>query len=148
MARITHERTINAPLELVFQAIGSAEEFAKVIPDVVKIEFLSNVHSGVGTKFRETRIMKGKEAATELEVTEYVENERIRLVSDTFGTIWDSVFTVSHEGDATKLTLTMDAEPQSLTAKLSLPMMKGMISKALEQDMDTVKMHCEAAAAD
>ena len=57
--------------------------------------FLSEVRTGVGTRFRETRLMHGKERSTELEVTEYVENERVRMVADTDGTVWDSVFVVS-----------------------------------------------------
>ena len=42
------------------------------MPDVVKIEMLSDTTSGVGTRFLETRLMRGKEATTELEVTEYL----------------------------------------------------------------------------
>ena len=32
-----------------------------------------SLHSGIGARFRETRMTKGVEASTELEVTEYVE---------------------------------------------------------------------------
>ncbi len=38
--------------------------------------------------------MDGKEAATELEVTEYVKNDRIRFAADSHRTVWDSLFTV------------------------------------------------------
>jgi hypothetical protein len=88
--------------------------------------------------------MKGREAATELEVTEYVENERIRLVADSHGTLRDSIFVVASAGRRTELTLTMDANAYKLLPKLMYPMIKGMVKKAVEQDMDSVKTFCEA----
>lgn len=94
MAATTVIRTINAPLDLVFQTVADIRNFSKAVPHIVNAEFLSDVESGVGTRFRETRLMRGKEATTELEVTEYSENEHIRIVADAGGTIWDSLFTV------------------------------------------------------
>ena len=43
------------------------------------------------------------EATTELEVTEYVENDHVRMVADSHGTIWDTVFSVKEQtgGDGT-----------------------------------------------
>lgn len=87
--------------------------------------------------------MRGREATTELEVTEFVENEHIRIVSDTHGTIWDSVFAVNQVDGQTGLTLTMEARPYKFLPKLITPMMQGMLQKALERDMDAVKAHCE-----
>ncbi|MHC4817139.1 MAG: SRPBCC family protein, partial [Planctomycetota bacterium] len=94
MGRTTVSRTIEAPIETVFDTVAHIENFSKAIPDIVNVEFLSDVRSGVGTHFRETRRMRGKEVSVELAVTEYVENDHIRIVSDTHGTVWDTVFTV------------------------------------------------------
>ena len=81
MSRITVTRTIDAPIDLVFQTVADERRLSQALPHIVKVEFLSDVKAGVGTRFRETRLMNGKEATTELEVTEFVENERVRLVS-------------------------------------------------------------------
>jgi len=143
MTRTNVTRTIDAPVELVFKTIADINEFSKAIPDIVKVEFLSDAKSGVGTRFRETRIMKGKEAATELEVTEYEDNQRIRIVADTGGTIWDSVFTVAENNGGTELTLVMEARPHTLIAKLTTPLISGMVKKAIENDMNAVKNFCE-----
>jgi hypothetical protein len=87
--------------------------------------------------------MRGKEESTELEVTEYVENDRIRIVADAHGTVWDTVFTVKTIDGQTRLEMVMDAKAQKLTSKLMNPMMKGFLQKALEKDMDAVKTYCE-----
>jgi hypothetical protein len=87
--------------------------------------------------------MRGREASTELEVTEYVPDERVRLVSDAGGTIWDTVFTVQADGAGTELSMVMDARPYKLTARVVNPMISRMLTKALEADMDAVKAYCE-----
>ena len=143
MSRVTVTRSIDAPVGRVFETVAKVEGFAEAVPDILEVEFLSDTKSGVGTRFRETRLMRGKKAATELEVTEYDEDQRVRLISDTGGTVWDSVFTVRPEGDGTLLELTMEARPYTLLARLTTPLFKGMITKALVADMDAVKAHCE-----
>ena len=88
MSRTTVRRTIDAPADFVFRTVAEIDNYSKAIPHIVNVEFLSDVRSGVGSRFRETRLMMGREASTILEVTEYVENERVRIVSDEGGTIW------------------------------------------------------------
>ena len=143
MSQWTVNRRIAAPVEKVFDTISSIENFSKAVPDIVEVEMLSDVTSGVGTRFRETRLMGKRKASTVLEVTEYLQNERIRLVSDAGGTIWDSVFTVKPVDGETELTLVMEARPHKFLARLMNPLIKGMLTKALEKDMDCVKQYCE-----
>ena len=88
--------------------------------------------------------MKGKESTTELEITEFVDNDRVRMVADSHGTIWDTVFTVKPAGEGTDLELTMDARAYKLLPKIMNPLIKGMIQKAVERDMDAVKAWCES----
>ena len=143
MKPITIVKTINAPVELVFKTIAHIEEFSKVVNDIVNIEFLSDNKTGTGTRFRETRMMKGKEATTELEVKEYVENEKVRIVADSQGTVWDTLFTVKKEDDKTMLSTAMVAHTNNIFAKLINSMIRSIIAKAVEKDMDAVKVYCE-----
>lgn len=141
--RIT--RTIDAPVESVFEAVADISDFSQAVPEIVRVEFLTESRVGVGTRFRETRVMRGREASTELEVTEYVKNERVRLVANAGGTVWDSLFTVVAEGKGggTKLELVMQAKPYRVMARAMVPLMKGVVAKAVEGDMDAVKAWVE-----
>lgn len=143
MGRTVVSRTIDAPVTDVFRVVSEIENYSKAVPWITKVEILTDAKKGVGTKFRETRLMGSKEATTELEVTEFVENERIRLVSDSHGTVWDSVFVTKEVAGKTELTLTMEGKPHSTLAKMMVPMMKPMLEKALAKDMDAVKAFCE-----
>ena len=129
MSHTTVSRTINARINLVFNTAANITEFSKALPHIVKVEFLTNRQPGVGTKFLETRLFRGKEMTTELEVTEYVENERCRIVSDTHGNIWDSVMTVKPQDDKTVLTLTMDAITKNIFNKVINSFIGGMLKK-------------------
>jgi carbon monoxide dehydrogenase subunit G len=142
--RIVVTRTIHVPVDVVFQTVADIRRFSQALPHVVKVEFLSEAKSGVGTRFRETRLMNGKEAVTELKVTEFVENDRVRLVADSHGTVWDTVFTVKPENERTLLTITMDARAYRLFARIINLLIGGMVKKGVERDMDLVKAFCEA----
>ena len=141
---VATSRQIKAPIETVFGTIADISNYCKAVPGIIKVEFLSDSNYGIGTRFRETRIMQGKEASTELEVTELTENQRIRFVSNAGGTIWDTVFTVASGDNVTHMNMQMDAVPKSVFAKLITPVILGMVSKAIEQDMDSVQAYCEA----
>ena len=99
-------RTIDAPVDVVFEAVSEIGNLPNTVPDIVNVEFLSDVKSGVGTRFRETRLMKGKESTTDLEVTEFIDNEHVRMVADSHGTVWDSVFAVKATRGQTELGIT------------------------------------------
>ena len=45
--------------------------------------------------------------------------------------------------DGTELNLTMEARPHTLLARITMPLIKRMIGRALEKDMDAVKRYCE-----
>jgi ribosome-associated toxin RatA of RatAB toxin-antitoxin module len=143
MAQYVATRTIAAPVDRVFATVAHIDRFQEAVPHITNVEFLTETRSGVGTRFRETRLMRGREASTELEVTEYVQDERVRLVSDAGGTVWDTVFTVQASGSGTELSMVMDARPYKLTARVVNPMISRMLTKVLETDMDAVKAYCE-----
>jgi len=143
MTRTVVTRSIKAPINLVFKTVSEIENFSKAIPHIMRVEFLSENKSGIGARFRETRLMRGKEVSTELEVTEFVQDSHVRLVADSHGTVWDTLFEVSPNNGGTELTMTMDARAYRLLPKILNPLMKGMVRRAIEQDMDMVKSFCE-----
>ncbi len=151
MATTEVQRTIDAPVADVFDTVAHIDRYAKAIPHITDVEFLTDQREGVGTRFTETRVLRGRQASSTLEVTEYVEDERVRLVSDEGGTIWDTVFTVEPvvgEPERTELKLVMDARPYTFVARILNPLTKGIIRRAIEGDMDAVKAHCEASRQD
>lgn len=143
MSQITLTKSIDAPLELVFRMIAHIEEFKEAVPEIVKVEFLSAERTGVGTKFRETRHFRRREASTILEVTEYVENEHVRIVSVVSGTTWDTIFRVRSLENGTELSMEMEARTDKVINKLLNALFGGMIKRAIAADLEAVKEFCE-----
>lgn len=144
MKPVQISRTIAAPLDLVFQTVSDVRNFRDAVPHIKHVEFLSDQQFGTGTRFRETRLMNGREHTVELEVAEYIDNQRVRMISDAGGTIWDTVFTVAQVSDNVTLEMTMDIKPHTLVARVMTPLIRRMVVKGVETDMDAVKAFCES----
>ena len=143
MKPIHISRTISAPLALVFQTVSDVRNFFDAVPHITHLEFHSDQQVGVGTRFRETRLMNGREQTVELEVAEHSDGDRVRMVSDAGDTIWDTVFTVAKDADSVRLEMRMDIEPHTILAKIMTPLIRGMVVKGVESDMDAAKAFSE-----
>lgn len=144
MSRTEIQRTIAAPADQVFAAVADVRQFSRAVENIERVEFVSDTRTGPGTRFRETRRLRGREATVELEITEFAPPERVRFLSEAGGVKWDTVFTVARaRGGNTRLTMVMEATPLTLPARLMVPLMKGMVRKAIAADMDAVRAYCE-----
>jgi hypothetical protein len=90
--------------------------------------------------------MKDKESTNDLAITDYERDRRVRFVTESHGTVWDSIYTVKEESGSTVLTLTMDATSRQLLPRIMVMLISGVLQKALEGDMDIVKNFCEREA--
>ena len=123
-------RTINAPPDRVFRTVADPEEF-------------TSQHSGVGTRFRATRMSRGKPAAFDQEVVEYVAGKHVRMDNVTHGTLWIGMFDVAAQDGQSVLTLKMDSQTDRWLPRIMTRLIAPMVQKALEKDMDAVKAYCE-----
>ena len=87
--------------------------------------------------------MNGRENTMEFDVTESIPNERVRIVNETHGTVWDSVFRVAPSNGHAVLTMRMETRSRRLHQKLLMPLIMLVIRKAVEKDMDAVQAYCE-----
>ncbi len=148
MATLKIVRNIHAPAAVVFDTVADPAHFAEAISGVTKLEFLSSTKSGAGTRFRQSRVMNGKEMTLDFDVTESVPNQRVRIVNEVHGTRWDSLITLTPSNALTTLTMRMDTETRPLVARLLMPLMLRLfIRKAVEKDFDAVKAYCERSSA-
>ena len=66
------------------------------------------------------------------------------MISDAGGTIWDTVFSVSQAGGDVELKMQMDVRPYKLLAKMTNALIRSMVMKGVESDMDAIKSFCES----
>lgn len=145
--KIALQRQISASVETVFDTVAHIDNYMQAVPEIVGVEHLGDTRRGVGARFRETRRMRGREASSVLEVTEYVLNERIRIVSEAGGTLWDTIFTLRPAHNGSVIAMEMTATPKSFLARLLLPVIRRPVAAAIEGDLRAVKAWCEAKSA-
>lgn len=152
MSNLSVEFHINAPLDRVFAVCTDFENAAENIDAVQRVEILTDGPIGVGTRFRETRIMFKREATETMEITAFDPPHSYTVEADSCGTHWSSTFTFAPDQSSaggTRINFTMVLSPRSLLAKMLSPLSRLMIGpmrKCVEQDFSDLKAVCERAS--
>jgi len=150
--QVTVERRVAAPAERVWAVLTDIEGSPRVISGIDKVEILSDGPFGVGTRWRETRRMLGKEATEEMWVTESEPAQRYVVEAESRGVRYVSEFRLTPQGgDATSVRLTFGSEIATgggLKSKLMQAM--GSIgakaaAKALAKDLEDIAASAEAS---
>lgn len=148
MGSLVIEKHINAPIERVYTVMTDLERWPENIEAITKIEKLTEGPVGNGTRFKETRIMFGKEHTETMTFEDVVPNRGYTLAANSCGVQYASVHTLSPEAGGTRLRLEMQSKPVTLGAKILSPvmgaMMKGTMRKMIRKDFDEVARVCEA----
>ena len=143
---------------IVWRAVSNIEHAARWIPAIKSIEILDGPRTGKGLRWRETRIMFGREATEVMEIAEWKppfsrDGGGMYVATATnHGTAYRSDVRVEPSGSGTRLTFTFEATALTLVARimsaLMMPFMKGAVTKALQADLEAIKAHCERVTAD
>ncbi|MDT9691176.1 SRPBCC family protein [Streptomyces sp. P9(2023)] len=143
------ERRIEVSPGPVWEALTDLAEMPRMLSGVERVEVLTDGGFGVGTRWRETRRMMGKEATEEMTVTEAEPPDRYVTVADSHGMHYVSEIALRPAGDgATTVRMTFSATPAEgnrmgfLTRLLSRLGAKA-VSRALAKDLDDVASSLE-----
>ncbi len=139
---------IEAPVETVFEKATDFARAAEKISGIEKMEMLTDGPVGKGARFRETRVMFGREAIEEMEVVEFSPPDRYALGCENHGCRYHSEFHFSPRGSGTDVAMTFEATPLTLGAKimsfLMRPMMKSVATHCAK-DLEDLKASIEGA---
>ena len=139
--------TINGSRAAIWAAITNIENASETISGIEKIEVLKEPANGlVGLKWRETRMLFGKPATVEKWITDAAENEFYKTRAEDGGFVFLITKSISESSGGMTLTASHESKPQSIVAKLQVPMLflfKGVVKKALLQDLNDIKAAVE-----
>ncbi|MEM1329374.1 MAG: SRPBCC family protein [Planctomycetota bacterium] len=141
------ETRIEAPVDRVFAMSCDFENAVNVIEAIKKVEMLTDGPVRVGTRFRETRVMFGRETTEEMEVTALTPGKSYEISADSCGCDLTCLVWFQPDGDATRLGFDMRSKPRTLAAKVMSPLgalMAGSMRKALLSDLESIKRAAEA----
>lgn len=129
MADIQDSLIINKPLEEVFSYTANMENAPKIMENVVEIEKLTDGSTQVGSRFKETREIRGRKASSIIEFVEYTPNKSYAVQSETNGlkVVYHYDFQAVAEG--TKVAFKGDIFTTGLVMKLTKPIIRKILKK-------------------
>ena len=145
--QLTVSTTINAPRSEVFTAFCDLDACVARMQAITAIEHVSGpTEFGIGTRWRETRKMMGREETQEMEVTAIAHESSYRVEANAHGTEYVTDFTFTDADGGTQVTMTFGGTPRTLAAKLMAPLgvlLKRSMRTALQQDLEDMKSALE-----
>src|SRR5688572_11855847 len=121
------ERIARSPHE-VFDFITTSDNAPRVVPSVKSMVKLTEGPAGVGTRYRETRLMNGKEAHAELEVVDYEPGQKYAMRNVTEGFERAYRYPLCPEAGGTRVDLVCEVKASGLK-KLMLPLVVSVLKR-------------------
>lgn len=136
------ERTIQASQQRVWDVVADIPSSADTIESITKVDMLTDAPVGVGTRWKETRLMCRRETTEEMEVTAFEPPLRYVVEAESCGAHFTSEIRCEPIGDdVTRLSMTMRTRPLNLFARLMKPLAKLALKstcKMLARDFDDI----------
>jgi carbon monoxide dehydrogenase subunit G len=149
MPTLTVSETVEAPVDTVFERCSDVTRWAETVSGINKIEVLTEGPVGDGFTFRETRTMFGREATEEMTFAEFSPPGGYVLLAESHGARYRTTHRFEPADGGTRVTLTFEATPVSLGAKIMSPLMRFMkkgLEKCLRDDLADIKKAIESGA--
>lgn len=138
---------IAASPEAVWRVVSDVRNAAATVPAIRAIEVLAGPPEGIGMRWRETRILFGREATEVMEIAEWNPPRSYLAIAESHGARYRSRVTVTPAASGTRLAFTFESQGVTATARilgaLLAPFMKGAVRKAFRADLVAIKSHCE-----
>ena len=134
---------ITAPVESVFARASDVANAPVHIRSIQHVEVLTRGPIGVGTRFRETRVISGHTTVGEMEFSVFEPHARYVVECRSNGMHFRSLFAFESRATGTRLTIHFEARPVTLSARMMLPLMAGILRKCIEDDLADLKASLE-----
>jgi carbon monoxide dehydrogenase subunit G len=148
MAEVKLVKHVQAPPDKVFRIASDFAEAAERIEGIQRVELLTPGPVRLGTRFRETRLMFGREATEEMEVTAFDPPHSYTLGCESHGCRYAAEFRFTASGTGTEVAMEFKATPLTFLAKAMAVAMAPMIRQVADvcaKDLDDLKRAVESA---
>jgi carbon monoxide dehydrogenase subunit G len=152
MSRIQMSRKVSAPAPQVWEVMVALDEAPETITGIESVDRVSGPAFDVGTRWRETRTVFGKEATEEMEVTSIEPGRSYTVEADGKGAHYVSVMAVTPEdSESSEISMSLDAEPTGLVSRAMAAtigrLFAGATKKMIAADLEDIAAAAEARGA-
>jgi hypothetical protein len=138
MAGFNMSEWVALPPKEVFDFITNSENAPKIVSSVKSMAKLTDGPARVGTRYRETRLMNGKEQQAELEIVEFTPSQRYAMQNVTEGIEVVYRYNFQPESDGTRVDLVCELKATGLK-KFMLPLVASILKKEDGDHLQRVK---------
>lgn len=144
---ITVSEEINAPRERIWNIITDIDTWADTIAGIVSVEVINRPDSGiVGLKWKEKRVLFGKEAVETMWITAAEPNSWYETRAENHGAIYSTRLSLDDSGGRVVLTMTFSAKATTIVSRLMTAMsflFNGTMRKMLQKDLSDIRRVAE-----
>jgi carbon monoxide dehydrogenase subunit G len=147
---LTLERSIAAPPEVVWRVLTDLEAAPETLSGVARVERLAGAGYTIGTRWRETRTMMGREETEEMEVVGIDDGRSTMIAAEARGMAYRTELTLDPTPEGTLLRMRFSGSLQSpswaqrVVARLTARLGVAMTRKMMQQDLDDIARAAEA----
>jgi hypothetical protein len=143
---IADETLVEAPPDVVFATAIDVSNWPRFISGIEGVDVPAPGPVTVGSVFRETRPMFGKQATEEMTVALMQAPSRLQLTARNHGTAYIVDHAFAADGSGTRMTLVFTGRPTTLLARILAPLgwlFRGTVKRQLEADLADLKREAE-----
>ncbi|MGI9271444.1 MAG: SRPBCC family protein [Woeseiaceae bacterium] len=145
--KVTVSEEINAPRERIWSIVTDVDSWVDTISGIVSIEVIDRPESGfMGLKWRETRVLFGKEAVETMWITGVEEFHWYETRAESHGAIYKTRISLDDSNGKIAITMVFSSRPVTIGAKLMSVMgflFKGTMKKFLQEDLADIRAAAE-----
>ena len=146
MLQMKCSRAIAAPVERVFELASDLRGAPGRVKAITKMNVLTEGPVRKGTRFRETRLMFGREATEEMEITAFNRPHGYTVECTSCGCHYMTEFRFTPAGSSTEVEMTFKAVPLTFMARIMGTLMRPLAKKmvaACSKDLDDLAHSAE-----
>ncbi|WP_210481736.1 SRPBCC family protein [Naasia sp. SYSU D00948] len=143
MSGFTLEEHIARPPKDVFDVLADPTRATVFLDNIKESRRLTDGPISVGTAFRETRVVNGREATADLVVSVYEPDTHIGISTEAEGIRVTYDYRLVPDGEGTRLTWTCQLETGRLR-RLMLPVVSAILRKEDGDHLQKLKAYLEA----
>ncbi|MHC0036369.1 SRPBCC family protein [Pseudoneobacillus sp. C159] len=137
--------TISRPVAEVFEFISDLSNGPKMNEDIISIEKLTDGPIGVGSKFKETKIIRGRNAEATIEVVQYIPSEAFSAQSEANGLKVIYHYQMSESTNGTYVHFKCEVKTSGMIMTLTKPLIVKMLKQEDGDHLKSVKRALESS---
>jgi len=149
MATVKVQSDIGAPVDAVFARFTDIQHSAARVGGIKDIQLLTPGSFELGTRWRETRDVLGRQDDAEMEITSFEKNRHYTITHHKGSVRIDTTFRFEPIAEGTRVSIEFGLNPQGLPPGLLAPLewaIAGKVQDVLSRDLADLKASLEALA--